>query len=295
MKRYVRAFTGMVVFLVLLNSNTANAQYEMDQVLRIGYRMGSETFDPAYSLSTFDQSTSTYTLDKTFKDHMGLGNVELWYCRYSPHVFYEAGLDGMFNALINYVANDLHEYERQFSKFKNCTKNGASQVHGIDYDILNFKMAFGTKGIYLGGQYKWTRLGSFTDDNTSGNMQVTGGIGHSETNMRSVGLGLHANIAIKEFVTQTHLMFNWCKGEEVNKGEGPFFQGKEIEFESIISFGKAFGGYVTPFFKKRFGETTPTFTENYSRGFNSSFCFGIKLGIYIAQESDDGDVYISVE
>jgi hypothetical protein len=280
--------------LMLGGVSASKAQYEMDQVLRIGYRLGTESFSPAYSTYTFNTSTSTYTLNESFKDHMGLSNLEVWYCRYSPHAFYEADLDGVFSALMNYIRDTRYEYEGLFSKFKNSTANTGYQVHGIDYDFFNMRLAFGTKGIYLGGQFKWTRLGSYTDDdNNTGNM-VANSFGHSETDVRGAGLGLHANITVKDFVTQTHLMFNWLKGEKVDAGT-PFFQGTEIEFESIISYGKGFGGYITPFIKKRTGHGNPSSTNLYDTAFNSSFAFGIKIGIYLAQESDDDDVYITVQ
>jgi hypothetical protein len=286
--------TALIVFA---GTVTVNAQYEMDQVLRIGYRLGTSSFSPAYSLTSWNSVDNTYTIDKEFRDHMRLANMEVWYCRYGPHAFYEMGLDGMFNALMNWVRDTRYEYEPQFGKFKKSLANTGYQVHGIDYDIFNAKMAFGTRGIYLGGQFKWTRLGSYTEDDNHTGTQYTNAFGHSETDVRGAGLGLHANITVKEFVTQTHLMFNWLKGEEYNTGDGPFFSGTELEFESIISFGKGFGGYITPFFKKRSGHGPPgTAGSNlYNNGFSSSVSFGLKLGIYLAQESDDGDVYISVE
>jgi hypothetical protein len=289
----LRRISILFVLPMFIFVTTATAQYKMDQVLRVGYKLGMETFNPAYSVSTFDIPSGKYINSTRYKDHMPLRNLEVWYCRYSPFVFYEASLDGIGSALVNYIKNDRHEYEGHFKKFKNCSKNGAAQVNGIDYDVFNFKLAFGAKGIYFGGQYKFTRLGSFTDD-LPGSIQVTQGIGHSETNLTSVGLGLHANISVKTLVTQTHLMLNWVNGKPVNTGEDPLFKGKEIEIESIISYGKAFGGYITPFFKKRFGKDYTTFNQDYYRGFSGSFAFGIKIGFYLAQESDEGDVYISV-
>jgi hypothetical protein len=286
----------LAALLACAGTTTVNAQYEMDQVLRIGYRMGTESFSPAYSTLNWNSADNTYTLDKTFKDHMGLGNVELWYCRYGPHAFYEANLDGMCNALMNYILDTRYQYEHQFGKFKKSKANTGYDVHAIDYDFINFRLAFGTKGIYFGGQFKWTRLGSYTDDdNHVAGAPYANSFGHSETDVRGAGLGLHANITVKEFVTQTHLMFNWLKGEASSPEEGPFFSGTEFEFESIISYGKGFGGYITPFFKKRTGHGPDITTNTYNNGFSSSFSFGIKLGIYLAQESDDGDVYISVE
>jgi hypothetical protein len=292
-KLRIRAISILFVVPMFIFVTTATAQYKMDQVLRVGYKLGMETFNPAYTVSTFDVASGKYINSTHFKDHMALRNLEVWYCRYSPFVFYEVGLDGIGSAFVNYIKNDLHEYEGHFRKFKNCSKNGAGQVNGIDYDVVTFKLAFGAKGIYFGGQYKFTRLGSFTDD-IPGSAQVTQGIGHSETNLSSVGLGLHANLSVKTFVTQTHLMLNWVNGKPVNTGEDPFFKGKEVEVESIISYGKAFGVYVTPFFKKRFGKDYSTFNQDLYRGFSGSFAFGIKIGIYLAQESDEGDVYISV-
>jgi hypothetical protein len=273
---------------VFAGAGAVQAQYEMDQVLRIGYRLGLETYKPAYYLRTDSVITAS------FKDKAGLSNYEIWYCRYGPHAFYEMNIDGVISSMMNWILEPRHEFESQFGKFKKSKSNVGVQLHAIDYDLLNMKMAFGTKGIYLGGQLKWTRLGQYADDGSTSTGLELGMIGHSETNITSYGLGLHANVSIREFVTQTHLMYNWIKSGNKD-GTNAFFYGHELEFESIISFGQGFGGYVTPFIKKRTGHNAGNTPAAYNNGFESSFSFGLKLGIYLAQESDDGDVYISVE
>ncbi|HEY6161968.1 MAG TPA: hypothetical protein VI112_12115 [Bacteroidia bacterium] len=295
MKAGLQWKSALLFFAGVTVTNISSAQFEMDKVLRVGYRLGSESFSPAYVSGSWDANNTTFNVSNSYKDHMGLTNYEIWYCRYSSHAFYETNLDGMVNALWMYITNPLHDFENQFERFKGCSKNGVPQVHGIDYDILNFRLGFGAHGLFLGGQYKWTRLGNYVENGTATNGGQVIGIGHSETNVTGLGLSLSANVSIKDFVTQSHLTFNWLKGSVEDKAVGPFFQGKEIEFESIISWGKGFGGYITPFIRKRFGNGDLHFNSNYEHAFNSSFAFGIKLGIYLAAESDEDDVYITVE
>lgn len=292
-------FLGLIFFI----STKSNAQaFQQDQVLRIGYRLGIERFNGAYR--SFNQNGSAggtflYTLNTEYKDNIRLSNYEIWYGRFAKNAFYEANIDGLINAFAMLASSGGPDFKWLFEKFRHGEKNTNEKPSAIDYDIFNFKLAFGAHGIYLGGQLKSTRLGYFggINDNNTGGLAVEG-FTFSEENMSAYGLGIHANISTDVFTAQNHLMLNWVNG---GKDAGKFFHGKEIEFESTISMGKEFGFYVTPFFKKRIASGPQKYEDFYGntstgmyRGLNGTFAFGIKIGIYLASEADEGECYISV-
>lgn len=299
---FIKSILIVIICILSFSTLSISQAFQQDQVIRIGYRLGTERFYGAYR--SFNQIGSaggsfTYSLNTEYNDNIRLSNYEVWYGRFSKNAFYEANIDGMINAIAMLASSGGPDFKWLFEKFRHGEKNTNEKPSAIDYDILNFKLAFGAHGIYLGGQLKSTRLGYFggTVDNNVGGLHVLG-FTFSEENMGAYGLGLHANLATDAFTVQNHLMFNWIKG---GKDAGAFFKGKEIEFESTISLGKELGLYVTPFFKKRFANSLKRNDDFYGntntgayRGLNSTFAFGIKLGFYIASEADEGDCYISV-
>lgn len=145
-----------------------------------------------------------------------MSNYEIWYGRFSEFAFYEAKIDGMISAIEDMVRNKGVNYFWLFEKFKKGEDAGFGKLTAIDYDILNFKLAFGAKGIYFGGQWKVTRLGFFNEgantNTTTGDDLV--GFGYSEDNYSSVGFGVHANVSIKNLTAQNHLMLNWVKSKD---------------------------------------------------------------------------------
>ncbi|MES2838027.1 MAG: hypothetical protein V4667_10925 [Bacteroidota bacterium] len=293
MNKFLKFFS---LIFILQHFGVSAQPFVQDQVLRVGYRLGTENFNGAYRTYTMVNTMGQYVLDEEFNDKISLSNYEIWYGRFSEHVFYEANLDGMVNAIVNFGANKSLEYDWMFSDFKKTASNGVTPISAIDYDILNMKLAFGGKGIYGGFQYKLSRVGTFGeyDPLTAGTLKMPIGFTFSEDNIRAVGLGVHANLAFGKLVMQNHLMFNWCKG---SNSDILYFQGKEIDFESTICFGKGLGLYATPFFKKRFSSQSQVYDRYGSgiySGFNGSTTIGIKLGFYFASEGDEEDVYITI-
>ena len=239
-----------ILFTIILILFSIHSFCQKDQVLRLGYRAGYTKFNPAYYTTSL---TDGSTVNTKIKDRILPTNWDIWYGRYSDHVFYDANIGGMVYAFADYVGYLFKGTNPQWLNEKMKFKGSGGEINrGSDFDIFDFKLAFGGGGVFLGVQAGYTKFGSYPNVGIS-NPPATESTWQGLNNYGSYGFGAHLNFKVDDMFLQNSLTFDWLRNKKFND-----MRGKGIKLETVILLGDDKGFYVSPYLKWRFFNNTLT-------------------------------------
>jgi hypothetical protein len=264
-------FSIVLVFIALQLS----AQHDFDgRVFKIGYRVGRTGYIPY----TYDAGSQIYTFSNPEKDRIITTNWEFKLDRYSENVFYQGDLTGMayyFAEYVYWLAKDKSNIGRAEK-----LKNKDITQFGSDWNLFDFKLAFGKNPYYFGLNLGYTYFGTSTSLIDYGGARSSGnGINNYYlTNLAYGFYGFNANYFLKSADGVTHLQFNYdfLRAGDDGKGTG-------IGIQAIHYFGDEGRIYLAPYLTIRhfnnalfgesgYGQTPVTLKLN-------STAFGVKFGV----------------
>jgi hypothetical protein len=277
--------TFLIAFTFL---NIANAQPDWTGPnLQLGYKFGTvganivQLSDPANANSALFQQ----------KVRFNTSYLEVKYGKLSKYVYYEVDLSGLILSFDNLIRNKYVEdrvvknYVQPSSAYNNNSNFSTPVIPklvGNDFQMIEGRIGFGGKGIYIGPQFAWyENRGPLFESN------------------KSLAYGLHGAylITLKNICRiKGTLMFNtYAKGKDLITYN---FKGKDLGFDATAYFGKSgssFGLYTGISIIRKFGNnelpsdyherlnsfSTNGYTHLEQAIYQSGTMFNFKVGVFL--------------
>ncbi|MEY4876200.1 MAG: DnaJ central domain [Bacteroidota bacterium] len=281
MKKIIATF--LIAFALF---NIAKAQPDWTGPnLQLGYRWGTVGAN-IVQLSDLNNANSSLVNQKV---RFNNSYLEVKYNRLSKHVYYEMDLSGVILSFDNLVRNKYVEDRKvknyvqpsaAYSTNSNFSTANIPKLVGNDFQMMEGRIGFGGKGIYIGPQFAIyeSRGALFNTKN-------------------SIAYGLHGAYLIsidKICRIKATLMYNtYAKGKDVISYN---FKGKDITFDATGYFGKSgssVGLYAGIAIVRKFGNSelpadynarlnqTAGYTYLEHAVYQSGTMFNFKIGVFL--------------
>jgi hypothetical protein len=237
--------------------------------LQIGYKFGGVK---ANIVQLTDPANVNSAL---FQQKVGFNNscLDVRYGKLSKHVYYDVDLSGVILSFQNLITNKYTE-DRKIKNYQlpSAAYNGNTggintpNLYGNDMPLLEFRMGFGSKGIYIGPQFTYYETRSQLFESK-----------------QNLSYGLHGAywLTLEKIcrIKATLMYSTYAKGKDIITYN---FKGKDITFDATAFFGKSgssVGLYAGLGITRKFGNNELS-TDYYARLTSAGSSYYLSNAIY---------------